>query len=79
MLNWKVRDFATYVALEANGQGDFLVIVKFFIFTVISFIVIKDIIITMNIFLQAKMDLWHWRLSIENQTTQALVSGARCK
>ena len=27
ILNFKVRDFATYVALEANGQGGFVVII----------------------------------------------------
>ena len=27
ILHVKVRDFATYIALEANGQGEFLVII----------------------------------------------------
>ena len=27
ILNFKVRDFATYVALEANGQGELVVII----------------------------------------------------
>ena len=43
ILNFKVRDFATYVALEANGQGELLFTI-FMIFTVKSFIIIFHVI-----------------------------------
>ena len=64
ILNFKVRDFATYVALEANGQGE----LRFHNFHHRQ--TFHHLIFFIKTF-QVKMEFWHLRLSIESQTTQA--------
>ena len=79
ILHVKVRDFATYIALEANGQGEFLVI----IFTAFCHDSHHWIFLSYQhhhskCYLQVRMEVWHLRLFIRSQTTQASVSGAKC-
>ena len=68
----KVRDFATYMALEANSQGNFLLYSASFS----CFIMILIYIYT-NTEFKVWMDLWRLKRSIKRGTTWVSETGAR--
>ena len=68
----KVRDFATYMALEANSQGDFLLQHHSFVSLWFWYIWYTN-----NTELKVWMDLWRLKRSIKRWTTRVSETGAR--